>query len=127
MPDDGSELARTIARAYRASGIAAKAHGGKLFIEREEGWEGPIEPTSARTTHTEDIRSIEGQVRRAASQVIEHLNETERQLMEQHPDGYASLFLSEPERFERLGYDDRRARLFVSVARYLSLWKDFQG
>ena len=46
MPGDGSELARTIVQAYRASGIAAKVHGGKLFIEREEGWEGPIEPVS---------------------------------------------------------------------------------
>ena len=27
-------------------GVAAKVHGGKLFVEREDGWEGPFEPVS---------------------------------------------------------------------------------
>ena len=126
MDGDEPGLARTIARAYRASGVAAKVQGGMLFVEREEGWDGPIEPTSAGATYIDDIRSIEGRARQAASKVVETLNETERSLMGQRS-GYASLYLSDPQRFQNLGYDDRRARVYVSVVKSLSPWNEFRA
>ena len=125
MPDDGSELAKTIAQAYRAGGIAAKVHGGKLFIEREEGWEGPVEPTSAQTTCADDIRAIESRVRHAASRIIENLSEAERSLIGRSSAWYLSKFLADPERYKSLGHDDRRARYYAAQAMRLHLWVDF--
>lgn len=128
MPDDECELSKRIAKAYRASGIAAKAHRGKLFIEREEGWEGPLDPTSIQATYADDIRTIEDHVRAAASLVIQQLNEAERGFMP-GPSGYTGyvfLYLSSPERFKALGYDDRTTRLYIRILSSRSFWKDFR-
>ena len=124
MPDDESEGAKRIAQAYRASGIAAKVHGGMLFIERDEGWEGPIFPASVQSTYAEDIRAIEGRVRRAASQVLENLNDAERSFMAERS-GHVSQYLTDPARYMRLGCDERTARRHVAVVTSLKLWKEF--
>ena len=128
MPDDEWKLARSIAKAYLASGIAAKTHRGKLYVEREEGWEGPIDPTSVQTTYAHDIRMIEDHARAAASLVIQHLNEDERGFMPgpSGHTGYVFLYLSSPERFKALGYDDLKTRLYMRILRSRSFWKDFR-
>ena len=126
MLDDELELSRKIAKAYRASGIAAKTHRGKLFLEREEGWEGPIDPASIQTTYVDDIRMIEGHARAAAMKVVDDLNEVERGFMDGPHDGYVCLFLTDPEKFKALGYDDRRTQLYISIIRFRSIWNDFR-
>jgi hypothetical protein len=127
MPDDKWELSKRIAKAYRASGIAAKAYCGKLFIEREEGWEGPLDPTSIQATYADDIRTIEDHARAAATLVIHHLNDAEREFMPGPSSytGYVHQFLSDPEKFKALGYDDRKTRLYITIIRSRSFWNDF--
>ncbi len=125
-PGDESNLARRIATAYRASGIAARTHGGKVLIEREEGWEGPIDPTSIEATYVDDIRTIEGHARAAASRVLEGLGRGA--CFQGKKSNHQRLAATMPMtlgRFKLLGLDDRRARIYRTITRQLLLRNDF--
>lgn len=64
MPsDDATKLAKKLVEAYRASGICAKTHRGRLLVEREDGWEGPLDPHELRTTYLDEIARVEQRVR----------------------------------------------------------------
>ena len=116
MADEGSaDMVRALVQAYRSSGIAAKVYRGNMFVEREGGWEGPIDPRRIQATYREDIGAIERNARAAALLVIAGLSERLRGWLDNHR-AYASGLVLTPERFQRLGLDHRRVRLYASVA-----------
>ena len=56
-------MPRRIVAAYRASGVPAKIHRGRLFVAREEGWEGPLD---ARQLHLRDPGRLRSLIRSIA-------------------------------------------------------------
>src|SRR5579864_3091223 len=137
MPEDRqAELAKRIVAAYKASGIPAKIVQGKLFIHREEEWEGPLDPDKLRSTYVEEITRIERNVRAAVIECFDRANERERILLQIASDLdkarhlWVAIVMS-VEVFSRLGFSEHKSRLYTCVARLLhfrgSLWSQSGG
>ncbi len=117
MPrDEAVELARQIVKAYQAIGIGAKTHGGKPFIQRERGWEGPLDPDQLRDTYRDEIARIEWQVRTAVAARFELLDNWQRENLSREM--LVEMHIT-PEDFLTIGLSDHEARLYSNVAMHL--------
>ncbi len=116
------ELAREIVKAYRAIGIFAKVYGGRPFIQRERGWEGPLDPYQLRETYRDEIARVEWQVRKAVAARIELLDEWQRRELSR--DMLVEMHI-EPDDFLKVGLSDPEARLYSNVAQHLHFMRQY--
>lgn len=121
--DDETRVTKQIVQAYRASGLNAKTYQGQPFVEREDGWEGPLDVRELQKTYLAEINRLEQLVRGI---VREWYDSLEGSLSFSYRDACVQLRLI-PEVLVRLGFDERRARIYVSIARSLryrgDLWR----
>jgi hypothetical protein len=114
--DDEVRLAREIVAAYRASGIGAKTHRGQPFVEREEGWEGPLDVHQLQETYRDEIERVEARARAAVGPCFERRDDALGALVDR--DLWASSILS-PAHLAQLGFSEHQARLYITVAQTL--------
>jgi len=122
MPDnEEAALGRRIVKSYQASGIPAKRYRGKILVNREKGWEGPLDPYELQTTYLDEIGRIEQAVRVALIEAIDRMDERLRRAL--GDDRQMWLSLMSPAAFAQLGFGEHKARLYMGVACQL----DFKG
>ena len=116
VDEDPAEVARKIVDAYRASGIPAKIHGGRPFVCREEGWEGPLDTLQLREIYEAEIGRIERDVRGAVAACWEMIDQRRPGALDR--DLWVALRVCH-EDFKRLGFSEQKAQLYSSVAQCL--------
>lgn len=117
MPNsDQDRLAREIAEAYQASGICAKVHGGYVFVEREEGWAGPLDPRVLKMTYRDEIERVETSVQHAVAECFDRF--ADNPLGIEDRETWFLMFMS-PLDFIKLGFTESKAAISYRVAQAL--------